>query len=115
MVIKKKMPKDLRYDLGETLGQVSLKLLRWIVIANALRDKASTLQNLQIDIHYLQVLLRLTNELRGISHGEFKMLSEILLSIAEQNKKWLSWARQQPLKVDAPRGSTKASVASKMT
>lgn len=96
--LKAKLPKSLRYDLGESLTLSGLKALRWIVFANSLADKTKALENLALELKYMMVLLRLNHDLQGLSHGEHQMLAETLNQIAEQNSKWLLWARRQSKK-----------------
>lgn len=51
--IKQKLPKTLRYNLGEMTFKSSLRLMRGIVIANGSRDKIKILQQLALEINEL--------------------------------------------------------------
>jgi hypothetical protein len=64
------------------------------VIANQLKDKSVTLSRLLLEIEVLWVFLRLIFDLRGLSEGEFKVLSERLASIEKQAQAWLQWQQK---------------------
>lgn len=92
--LKQKMPKLLKYDLGEKIGTSALTVIRAIVIANGSKDKTKALTTMALEIDVLWVYLRLAHDLKGISRGEFQVTSELLYEISKQNKSWLLWARK---------------------
>ena len=94
--LKQKMPKLLKYDLGEKIGHSCLIVLRNIVIANGSKDKAKALNTIALEIDALWVYLRLAHDLEGISRGEFQVTSELLYEISKQNQNWLAWAKKNP-------------------
>jgi hypothetical protein len=49
-----------------------------------------------IDVHW--ALLRLLFDLRGITEGEFKVMSERLEEVGKQTQAWLKWQKEQPVK-----------------
>lgn len=92
--LKQKMPKTLKYDLGEKLGEASLNVMKAIVVANGTQDKVKYLQKMALEIDALWVFLRMAYDFQGITRGEFQVMSEILVEISDQNKSWLAWARK---------------------
>ncbi len=92
--IKFKLPKLIKYDLGEQLGNSSLRILNGIVIANGSKNKLGSLQIVTLEIEVMWVYLRMLYDLEGISRGEFNVLSEKLIEISKQNNSWRSWAKK---------------------
>ena len=87
------MPKALKHDLGQETFQSAIRMLKWVVIANASKEKAPPLGRLLIEIDVQWALLRLLFDLGGITEGEFKVLSERLDDIGKQTQGWISWDR----------------------
>lgn len=57
--IKVKLPKTLKYDLGQEAFQSTIKVLKCVVIANRAHDKARHITRLLLEIEVQWVLLRL--------------------------------------------------------
>lgn len=93
--LKIKLPNNMKHDLGDMTGRSSLRLLRAIVIANGSKDKAKPLQTAALEVENLWVFTRLMFDLKGISQGEFKVISEILNGISQQLHNWRTWTRKQ--------------------
>ena len=89
--LKLKLPKDLKHDLGSLTFQATLRCIRCIVFANGLKIKQKPLQTLLLEIEMLWSYLRLLHDLRGISRGEFQVLTERLESISKQAQAWQKW------------------------
>jgi hypothetical protein len=85
----------MKHDLGDMTGRCSLRLIRAIVIANGSKDKAKPLQAAVLEVENLWVFTRLMFDLKGISQGEFKVISEILNGISKQLANWRAWAQKQ--------------------
>lgn len=89
--MKVKLPKELKHDLGSMVFQAALRCIRCIIFANGLKVKQKPLQELLLEIEMLWSYLRLLHDLRGISHGEFQVLTERLESIGKQAQAWQKW------------------------
>ena len=89
--VRVKLPKMLKYDLGQETFQSALKILKCIVLANRAHDKNRHITRLLLEVEVQWALLRLLYELKGISEGEFKVLSERLSEIGKQAQAWLNW------------------------
>ena len=96
--IKQKLPKTLKFDLGEFVFRSSLRMIRGIVIANGTKDKSKVLQQIALEIELLWVYFRMLYDFQGISRGEFQVLSEQLTEISKQNQKWIKWSKEQIFK-----------------
>ena len=92
--IKLKLPKALKYDLGEQISASALRMLKGVVVANGSKNKNSSLQVVTLEIEVIWVFLRMLLDLQGISKGEFNLLSERLVEISKQNNNWRSWAKK---------------------
>ncbi len=94
--LKTKLPKAMKYELGQEAFHSAIKTLKCIVIANRAKDKTQHIARLQLEIEVLWVFLRLIFDLRGMSEGEFKVLSERLSAIDRQAQAWLQWQKKKP-------------------
>jgi hypothetical protein len=93
--IKTKLPKTLKFDLGEKTLNSSLKIIRGLVIANGTKDKVKVLLQISLEIETLWVFLRMLFDFKGISRGEFEVLSNLLSNVAKQNQSWIKWSKEQ--------------------
>lgn len=92
--LKAKLPKAMKHELGQEAFHSAIKALKCIVIANQAREKTAHIARLLLELEVLWVLLRLMFELRGISEGEFQVLSERLATIDKQAQAWLQWQQK---------------------
>ena len=93
--IKTKLPKNLKFDLGEKMLNSSLKIIRGLVIANGTKDKVKVLLQISLEIETLWIFLRMLFDFKGISRGEFEVLSNLLSNVAKQNQSWIKWSKEQ--------------------
>lgn len=97
--IKLKLPKVLKHDLGQEVFRSAIKLLKYVVLANRAKEKGNHISRLLLQIEVQWTLLRLLFDLRGVSEGEFKVLSERLSDIGKQAQAWQKWQQSgQPKK-----------------
>ncbi len=93
--IKTKLPKNLKFDLGEKTLNSCLKIIRGLVIANGTKDRVKVLLQISLEIETLWVFLRMLFDFKGISRGEFEVLSNLLSNVAKQNQSWIKWSKEQ--------------------
>jgi len=93
--IKTKLPKTLKFDLGEKISNSCLKVIRGVVVANGTKDRVKVLLQISLEIETLWVFLRMLFDFKGISRGEFEVLSNLLSNIAKQNQSWIKWSKEQ--------------------
>ena len=104
-------PKSLKHDLGQEACESSIKLLKCVVMANGAPKKDRFLNRLLLEIEVQWALLRLLYELKAVSAGQFKLLSERLGDISKQSQAWLKWVREQERKGASPTRSFKKGLA----
>lgn len=104
---KIKLPKSMKNDLGQMAFQSALKVTRGVVIANGSQDKTKILNQVFLEIDVLWQFLRMMFDFKGISKGEFEVLSRVLSDISEQVQKWLKWAKDQQKKSNVEKSTTK--------
>lgn len=90
--VKIKLPKNLKYNLGDDVSKSALKIIKGIVIANGSSDKLKALQVISLEIEVLWVFFRMLFDFQGISRGEFQVFSEMLTDLSKQNQNWIKWA-----------------------
>jgi hypothetical protein len=61
------------------------------VLANRAHDKSRYITRLLLETEVQWAMLRLLFDLKGISEGEFKVLSARLSDIGKQSQAWLKW------------------------
>ena len=93
--IKLKLPKSLKYDLGQESFSSSLNVVKCVALASRSKDKGRLILRLLAEAEAEWVFLRLLYDLRGISEGEFKVLSERLSEIEKQAQAWLKWCQKE--------------------
>jgi hypothetical protein len=91
--VRVKLPKLLKHDLGQEAFRSALQILKSVVIANRSREKTEPIANLLTEIEVQWAMLRLLYDLKGITEGEFKTLSERLSDIGKQAQAWLKWQK----------------------
>jgi len=96
--------KSIKHDLGQEVCESSIKLLKCVVLANGSVKKDRFLNRLLLELEVQWALLRLLYELRSVSAGQFKLLSERLSDITKQSQAWLKWVQDQERKAAAPTG-----------
>ncbi len=95
--LKMKLPQALRHDLGQAACLSALRVLKGITVANGSVNKSRTLNTVILEVEALWVHLRLLYDLKGISKGEFEVMSAQLSKVQPQLQNWVKWdKRQQP-------------------
>ena len=74
------------------------KFFASLVMANRAQIKLENLYSLLTEIEVQWVNLRLLFDLRGITEGEFKLLSARLAEIEKQTRAWLNWQRNNTVR-----------------
>lgn len=99
--LRTELPKLYKYDLGHEVCVSSIKLLKYVVAANASVKKDPYLSRMALEVEVQWALLRLLYELNAVTDGQFKTLSERLTDITKQSLAWQKWAREQDRKTGA--------------
>jgi hypothetical protein len=93
--LKLKLPKSLKHDLGQVFFESTIRCVRGIILANGGVNKIRPLQQVLLEFETLWVYARLLFDLKAISAGEFKVLSESMNGAGKQLNAWLKWEKQQ--------------------
>jgi hypothetical protein len=93
--VKAKLPRYIKNDLGQMVSLSSLRCVKGIVVANGSLLKTKTLSEIIIEIEAIWTLLRLLYDLKGISRGEFDLLSRMLEKVSPQIQNWLKWEKRK--------------------
>ena len=97
------LPKSIKHDLGQEVCESSIKLLKCVVLANGSIKKDRFLNRLLLEVEVQWALLRLLYELKAVSAGQFKLLSERLADITRQSQAWFKWVSTQDRKPSTSR------------
>ena len=100
--LRSAFPKAIKHDLGQEVCESSVKLLKCVVLANGAAKKDRFLNRLLLEIEVQWALLRLLYELKAVSAGQFKLLSERLSDISKQSQAWFKWVQNQNRKAGSP-------------
>lgn len=92
----KTFPKEYKFNIGQKLFENSLDLMELIFLANSDKSKRLLyLKKLQLILHKLTVLFRLSNELKLISVEKFSKTVLDIDSIQKQLNGWKKTTRKE--------------------
>lgn len=94
--LKQKLPQALKHDLGQAACTSALRALKGITVANGSITKGRTLNTVLLEIESLWVQLRLMYDLKGITKGEFEVMSALLSKVQPQIQNWIKWEKRKP-------------------
>ena len=97
--IKMGLAKDLKHTLGEKMFNTSLQCIEHIILSSDETDKAHHLNRLSIETELMWTWLRLLYDMRGISQGQFKLISERVHELNTQAINWKRWYKSQKARV----------------
>ncbi len=81
--------REYKYDIGERIKVVSLRLLDWIIIANSEENKVPYLKKVSQDVDRLKIYVRLCYSLNIISNKKYEVLSKFVDEIGRMAGGWL--------------------------
>ena len=93
--VRTKMPRSLKYDVGEEMMKSSLTVIRLIIQSSRESSKDTFLKELLTECEILWSWLRLSYDLKGASTGEFRLLSERLDDLSRQAASWMKWSKNK--------------------
>ncbi len=85
--------RDFRYTLGEKLNNNAIDFIVWIYKANSaqnLNERAKFIKELLERLQYINVILRLSHELKNISKDKYIELTLMTQDVEKQLNGWLS-------------------------
>ncbi len=93
--VRTKMLKALKYEIGQEMMLSGLRMTRGIILAAQRQDKVAFLQEALAEGEVMWTWLRLGFDLKGMSAGELRLLSQRLDELMKQLAAWLKWSRKQ--------------------
>jgi len=78
--------------LASEIRQTALSLIRTVMLANSVQGTAVN-QDLDQEISYLQVIVRLARDLRYISIGQYEAVAKKIVELGKMNGGWMKAKR----------------------
>ncbi len=102
MIATKDFPREYKYTLGQKLKDEVIDLVLYIYRANSTEDRAPYIAAILERLQLIEVMLRLSHDLRVLSRGHYAGLAEMTDSLARQAQGWQkSLGRKKPEQVGA--------------
>ena len=93
MQVTERFPRPQQRDgLASEIRQTALSLIRTVMLANSTQGTAVN-QDLDEEIDYLQVTVRLARDLRYISIGQYELLAGKIIELGKMNNGWMKAKR----------------------
>ena len=97
MMATKDFPREHKYTLGQKLRDEVLDLILFIYRANGAEDRTAHITEIIERVQLIEVMLRMSHDLRVLSRGHYAGLVEMTDSLARQAQGWLkSSGRRKP-------------------
>ena len=93
---RRNMPRDVKQDLGKAISKECVQIVVLIFRANVARDKASYLISLIERVEVVNLLLRLSRDLRFIPTKQYAAAIALTASIGKQANGWRRSASHAP-------------------
>ncbi|MDD3021740.1 MAG: four helix bundle protein [Alphaproteobacteria bacterium] len=88
--VLKKFPKDQRYTLAQRIEERVLSCAEMVYfIAYQKRNRAERLEELRVRLHFLGLLVRLSNEQKFLSDKQYEVFSLRLIEMGRITSKWI--------------------------
>jgi len=89
MNITKSFPKEFKYTLGEKLKDELMELITLIYRANSEIDRVGTVKTIAERVQVIELLIRLSQDLKLISKTQYASLVEMTQSLNKQTQGWV--------------------------
>jgi hypothetical protein len=100
MMATKDFPRDYKYTLGQKMRDEVLGLILFIYRANSAVDRTAHITEIVERIQLVEVMLRMSHDLRVLPRGQYAGLVEMTDSLARQAQGWLkSSGKRKPEQV----------------
>ncbi len=94
--LRRNMPRDVKQDLGKAISKECVQIVVLIFRANVARDKAPFLTSLIERVEVVNLLLRLSRDLRFIATKQYAAATALTASIGKQANGWRRAASHAP-------------------
>ena len=89
MTATKDFPREYKYTLGQKMKDELIDLVILIYRANSAADKETHIQSIVERVQAIQLIMRLSHDMRILSRRHYAALSEMTDSVARQAQGWL--------------------------
>jgi hypothetical protein len=89
MTATKDFPREYKYTLGQKIKEELIELVVMIYRANSAQDKARHIESILERVQAIQLMMRLSHDMRILSRRHYAALSEMTDSLARQAQGWL--------------------------
>jgi hypothetical protein len=89
MMATKEFPREYKYTLGQKIKDELIELVVIIYRANSAADKARHIESIVERVQAIQLMMRLSHDMKILSRRHYAALSEMTDSLAKQAQGWL--------------------------
>jgi len=95
MIATKDFPREYKYTLGQKIKDELTEIIILIYRANSAENKKSHIQEILERIQAVQLLMRLSHDMKILSRRHYAALSEMTESLGKQAQGWLKSSRKR--------------------
>ena len=96
VTITRNIPRDFKRLIGEELRSECVKMMVMIFRANVATDKAPHIQELLERLQVVELMLRMSKDMRWISTGQYASAVALTQGIGKQAKGWKRHSTRSP-------------------
>ena len=89
MTATKDFPREYKYTLGQKIKDELIQIVILIYRANSAKDKGQHIQEILERIQAVQLLMRLSHDMKILPRRHYAALSEMTENLAKQAQGWL--------------------------
>lgn len=89
MVATKAFPREYKYTFGQKLKDELIELVVMIYRANSAANKTQHIESILERIQAIQLLMRLSHDIKVLARGHYAALSEMTDTLGRQAQGWL--------------------------
>ena len=90
----KDFPREYKYTLGQKIKDELIEIVVLIYRANSARNKEQHIQEIMERVQAVQLLMRLSHDMKILPRRHYAALSEMTESLAKQAQGWLKSSRK---------------------
>ncbi len=90
MVATKDFPREYKFTLGQKLKDELIELVVLIYRANSAKDKMQHIQSILERVQAIQLLMRLSHDMKILPRRHYAALAEMTENLAKQAQGWLT-------------------------
>lgn len=94
MTATKSFPREYKYTLGQKIKDELIELVVLIYRANSAKNKAQHIEQILERVQAIQLLMRLSHDMKILPRRHYAALSEMTEDLAKQAQGWLKSSRK---------------------